>query len=197
MFKYELIDNLQYDNKDIFDEKMSLLSFSEKEIVNRYKLTRDKSRSLAAYLSLNKLLGFVPEIETAKNGKRYIAGKDDIYFNISHSENLSLCVVSDKPVGCDIQKSRELRADIGPKVLTEGDCRFPIMKVWCAKESYVKLTGEGLRKEFSSFTADLERGIIIENGEEKAFLYEIDVPEDFYGFLIFCENNTTNVSSCT
>ena len=45
------------------------------------------------------------EIELKNNDKPYIKNNDiNLYYNLSHSEEMVMCTISDHEVGCDIQK---------------------------------------------------------------------------------------------
>ncbi|MGN0373045.1 MAG: 4'-phosphopantetheinyl transferase family protein [Enterocloster sp.] len=99
-------------------------------------------------------------------GKPFLKARSDIYFNISHTEGLAVCVIDRVPVGVDAEKIRSFRTSAMKKIcsseeigwilednrikedrmtsggMTEMDFRF--FSVWTLKESYVKAIGLGL-----------------------------------------------------
>lgn len=90
-------------------------------------------------------------------GKPYLVKHEDIFFNISHSENMVACVLSKRPVGLDIQFQKEgnwkraAQRILSPKEWEvyekngyDSRCFF---EFWTKKESYLKYTGEGIRRE--------------------------------------------------
>lgn len=82
-------------------------------------------------------------------------------FSLTHSGGFFACAFSPLPVGLDLQQHRPCRAEAVARrffhpeeyryVLQHGDDGF--FSVWCAKESYVKLTGEGITDRFGTFSA--------------------------------------------
>lgn len=96
-------------------------------------------------------------IEKGAYGKPYFKEYKDLYFNISHSGEYACCAVSSVPCGLDIQEVRPLKS----KRLTERtmslqqqkeiwSAEMPereFCKYWSMKESFLKLTGEGIIKD--------------------------------------------------
>ena len=111
-----------------------------------------------------------------RQGKPFLVHHPEIYFNISHSENLVSCGVGNIPLGLDIQfhKSGNIqktaRRILSPEEWTEyektGCVPEMFFHFWTKKESYLKYTGEGIRRELSAlryedvqfFSLDLEQG---------------------------------------
>ena len=97
-------------------------------------------------------------IVRAGDGKPYQETAPGLYFNWSHSDTLVACGVAGEEIGVDIQKitdgGRVREKLFCPEELqeaekaTESSCFFT--EVWAKKESYLKLTGEGLRRELKS-----------------------------------------------
>ncbi len=90
------------------------------------------------------------EIFYGKNGKPLLT---DFEFNVSHSGGKAAAAVSDCPVGCDLEKLRPYPQNVAKKILTDRergilgdsvDCDGAFFRIWTAKESYLKMTGEGL-----------------------------------------------------
>ena len=91
------------------------------------------------------------EIVYNEYGKPYL--KDiDIYFNISNSKNVSVCVISNREVGVDIQY-KTYKESLKNKVFNNKEQELldksiekesVFTKMWTIKESYVKMKGIGL-----------------------------------------------------
>ena len=82
-----------------------------------------------------------------ENRKPYIKN-NPIYFNISHSGEYIVLVVSDKEIGVDIQEVT-IKDKVVDRICTENEKKYPITpeyftKLWVKKESYVKKLGIGL-----------------------------------------------------
>lgn len=96
----------------------------------------------------------------SKYGKPYLReGKKELYFNISHSQNYVVCAFSDSEVGVDIQAHKKGKGDIAQRFFSRedkelmeklsgesGNAEEIFFCLWTIKESYMKLTGEGMRQ---------------------------------------------------
>ena len=80
-------------------------------------------------------------------GKPYLKN-NELYFNISHSYEYTVLVISNKEVGVDIEKIT-MRSKVMEKVFDEDEKKLiksdeDFTKIWVKKESYVKYLGMGL-----------------------------------------------------
>jgi 4'-phosphopantetheinyl transferase len=99
-----------------------------------------------------------------ENGKPYLLGRPDFYFNLSHSGMWAVCAVADHPVGVDIQQHRPISTKIARKFSPAeqqridsavGDDKSELMfDLWVQKEAFLKCTGEGLRRSTKTFEAE-------------------------------------------
>ena len=86
------------------------------------------------------------EIKRTENGKPY--ADENVFFSLSHTEDLIVCAVSDCEIGIDAEKIRNINnlQKIARKILkTEeitNDAEF--LKLWTKHESRVKFFGETL-----------------------------------------------------
>ena len=101
-------------------------------------------------------------IRRGENGKPYIDG-NPVFFNLSHSGEYVLGITADREAGCDIQKVKTCRGSVVNRFFhsdeksyieaaadsAERDRRYT--RVWALRESLVKCTGEGLRRDMKSF----------------------------------------------
>lgn len=88
-------------------------------------------------------------------GKPYIVGKP-IYYNISHSGQYAVLVISDSDVGVDVQlkkkaQKRKLAERFFSKreqemVRTDKEDGERFYRIWCRKEAYGKYLGVGLNE---------------------------------------------------
>ena len=150
---------LLYGNINDLKDLNHPISKIREQKLNKYKYLDDKKRCLLAELLLKEgLKQFnIKEFEYTFNeyGKPYL--KDiNVFFNISHSKDYVVCIISDEEVGIDI----EYKKDIDYSKLIK---RFKIEEqnsihniddfysIWTKKEAYIKMKGEGLRIELNSF----------------------------------------------
>ena len=185
------------DEEVVFQRKLHHVSHKRREKVLGYKIREDQKRSLAAGLLLEHVLaekGYSADlIEADENGKLYLPGVDDFFFSVSHSGEYAACVVSDVPVGVDIQKKKATKANLAKRFFqweeSERIAKAPLEKqddlffrYWTGKESYLKLTGQGLSGGLNNFFVDLDEMVISDkyNHNQEIFLKEYKCLEDYY-----------------
>ncbi len=116
--------------------------------------------ALAKY-ALFDAFGLKSPLLYTKNGKPYFDA-DGVFVSISHSGGRCLAAVSDREVGADIQLAdrdegrliqlaeRYFSSDELDYVKKDPSVGF--YEIWCKKESYLKLTGEGLSRRLSDIS---------------------------------------------
>lgn len=83
-------------------------------------------------------------------GKPYL--DNNLFFNMSHSNNITACIISDKEVGIDIEKikynekvAKRVLNKEEMKILNNSNNKAEMFTIfWTIKESYVKLLGIGI-----------------------------------------------------
>lgn len=144
-------------------EIMKGLPEERKQKILRYRQVADRKRSLGAGLLLKKVLARhnhrIDSVTYGVNGKPEISG---IHFNLSHSHNKVVCAVSDKLVGCDIEKIEEVTEKIAERFFAKSEIAYlnsfkyqekmrEFFRIWTMKESYMKMTGEGMSLGLHNF----------------------------------------------
>ena len=103
-------------------------------------------------------LGLSPaEVKFGKNehGKPITDGME---FNLSHSGDIAVCAVSDKPVGIDIEAVREIRPDAAKRFASAEELEYiggdqrRLFEIWTLKEAYFKCVGTGIGSDIKSVT---------------------------------------------
>ncbi|MDD6038469.1 MAG: 4'-phosphopantetheinyl transferase superfamily protein [bacterium] len=99
------------------------------------------------------------EIACTKTGKPYLTGDRGVSFNLSHSGDYAMAIVSDDgiAVGCDIERSEKKARDIAKRFFTEEEQQaiaegIDFFRIWTLKESFIKTTAEGLGRDLCSFS---------------------------------------------
>lgn len=96
----------------------------------------------------------LPETARGPKGKPCFPGLPRRQFSLSHSGELALCALSDRAVGCDVERVRSRSAGLPRYVLDERELAWFLSRgsrwgdfytLWTLKEARVKCTGEGLR----------------------------------------------------
>ena len=97
------------------------------------------------------------------NGKPSVEG---ICFSLSHSGDMVICAVGDKPVGCDIERIAQAHEKLAERFFAPAELEYlrsfsddalnrEFFRLWTMKESYIKMTGDGLKLPLSSFRIDI------------------------------------------
>lgn len=184
-------------NEDVFRQKLRQVSELRRKKVLDCKTREDQKRSLAAGLLLEEILmgyGFDPKfIEVDENGKLYLPEVKDFFFSLSHSGEYAACVVCDVPVGVDIQKKRETKANIAKRFFKLEESKViedqpeekrqdMFFRYWTGKECYLKLKGQGIFGGMDTFIVDLDEKKILDeyNDNQEIYLKEYRCLEDYF-----------------
>lgn len=182
----------------------SWLDSGEQTLIRGYQsgdMKQEKRLGLWMIKSLlSRLYGYGPEdyrIEKGKHGKPYLAGvMSPLFFNLSHSGDYIVCVLSDSEVGIDIEQHKECRMRVAyrffhPKEVSflekmagkEQDSLF--YRYWAAKESFLKYTGTGLAGSLSSFWVDFnsEKSSVVQTGEKEVYMNECCIDDQYACFV--------------
>lgn len=130
------------ENDKVFDEIYRSVPRYRKEKVNAYRFIKDKRLSLAAGYLLSYALKKrgLNESElicsVTENGHPYFVNAENLHFSLSHSGEMAMCIISDTPVGCDVE-------------ILAGNEDMDL-KRWTAMESYLKAT-DGVLDELLDF----------------------------------------------
>lgn len=130
---------------------------------------------------LNRVLGSMKitsdKIYYGPSDKPELKGINGVYFNISHSGDYVLLALGGQPLGADIQKTVAYKESLisricGPeeRTLIGSDLVKHLNRVWAVKESYTKLTGDGISKDLKDITYEAadESLLVYDKGVEAA-----------------------------
>ena len=96
-----------------------------------------------------------------ENGKPRLVHHPDIHFSLSHSGTLAVCAVADRAVGVDVERPRRVDDALVRRVLTAAEQAWlaqqankeaAFIRLWTRKESFLKLTGQGLSRRPDGFS---------------------------------------------
>ena len=97
--------------------------------------------------------------EYNEHGKPSIAGHPEIHFNLSHCKEAAVCVVSDQPIGVDVESIREYKEGLVNYSMNEEEKRQiessehpdrAFIRLWTMKEATLKLIGTGISNDLKS-----------------------------------------------
>lgn len=160
---------LKFDPEKPFSELskyMPLLSAERQARIEQSRSEQSRVTSLLSGLLLSAVLsercGTSPDklrFAYGGHGKPYLPEHPECCFSLSHSHGYAALACDDEPVGVDIQQilpqkqhaQRFLHTDEQQSILAAEDKAEQFCRIWTMKEAYVKLTGEGMSRSFSSF----------------------------------------------
>jgi 4'-phosphopantetheinyl transferase len=150
----------------LFGKLYNTVSRQRRAKIDRLRFSKDKCLSLAAELLLIKALRDTGidsfEIEISRGGKPHLKNSD-IFFNLSHSEERAMCVISPYEVGCDTEKITDIDMEIPKRFFCKSEYerlmkisdsaarREMFFRLWTLKESFVKQLGTGMETLPNSF----------------------------------------------
>ena len=155
-----------YLSQDIWDFDLDValgeISEQRREQALKFKHELGKRLCVLAYQLLKRGLAEVygirenPVFEYNEHGKPMIVGHPEIFFNLSHCKEAAICVVSDQPVGVDVESVRSFNESLVRYAMNEAeveeiesaeDQAVAFIRLWTMKESALKLIGTGISNE--------------------------------------------------
>ena len=165
---------------DSFNADESVFSAYRKRRLDEIKNETVKKQSRAAEYALICAMrsysnGFSPPFEYAasEHGKPVFSENKNIHFNLSHSGEYSVCAVSDKPVGIDIEEKQDCVMGVADKYYNHEERKMDFIDVWTRKEAVVKADGRGIAADISQIDVSTDTA---QCGGNTYRLYKIDAP---------------------
>ena len=150
-----------------FDLEAALgeISAQRREQALRFKYEQGQRLCVLAYQLLKQGLretyGITenPIFEYNEHGKPSIVGHPDIFFNLSHCKEAAVCVISDHPVGIDVESIREYKESLVRYTMNDAEIReiesaenpaSAFIRFWTMKEATMKLVGTGINNDMKN-----------------------------------------------
>lgn len=140
---------------DLYEKYYGLMTDERKSYVSSFKNEAARKRTVAAEMLIKNALDD-DNIEITKDeyGKPFIKNSNK-YLSISHSGDYAVCAVSDRPIGIDIEKHRDINIKTALKFCNDAELEYiykldtntRFFEIWTAKEAAFKLNG-GKEKDF-------------------------------------------------
>lgn len=159
--KLYLLNVAQLKDKETYDKVFSLLSNDRISKLN--KLRNDSDRYLCIGAEILLKIALYEELNIPLNeeliygygeyDKPYLKNID-IKYNISHSGEYVICILSNKEVGCDIEVIKEANLDVAKRffstdeykqIINSSNANDEFYRLWVIKESYLKYKGTGIK----------------------------------------------------
>lgn len=180
-----------YLNDDIanFDWQaaLPLLSDQRRELCLKFKHEQGRKNCAAAYLLLCEGLreeygiSEKPVFEYGEHGKPSIVGHPEIFFNMSHCREAAICVLSNKPVGVDIESIRPYNESLARYTMSDEEMALiesaerrdvEFIRLWTLKEAVLKCSGEGIRNDMKHVLDGLKDAKTVIN-EKKIYIFSV------------------------
>lgn len=141
-------------NADIFSQLLALVSSKRQEKISEFRFDIDQKLSLFSELIVRALICQTTNLKNDhiiftenQYGKPYLIGHPNFHFNISHTRNAIAVVVSNKPIGVDIERIGEADIEIAKRFFTDNEFNYitalsesqneSFYKIWTKKEAYI------------------------------------------------------------
>ncbi len=166
-----------------FREWFNAMSETRKESVRKLLVPQKQKLKIAADRICRKAISEfcgIPadkiEFCVSEHGKPFAKGLD-VHFSISHSGDYAVCAVSDKEIGVDIEKIREINPETTKRFACESEKKYinthtdGFFEIWTLKEAYFKCIGTGLGSDIKTVSFDISKNEILcsEKGFECRF----------------------------
>ena len=180
-----------YLNDDIehfdWEAALPLLSEQRREQCLKFKHEQGRKTCAAAYLLLCEGLrkeydiNEKPVFEYGEHGKPFIVGHPEIHFNMSHCKEAAICVLSDKPVGVDIESIRSYNESLARYTMSDEEMiqiesaerrDVEFIRLWTLKEAVLKRSGEGIRNDMKHVLDGLKDAKTVIN-EKNIYIFSV------------------------
>ena len=149
-----------------FARLLAGLSGARREKAERVRGEGAKRLSLGAGLLLERALAAeglsAGDYALTELGKPYIPSLPGFHFSLSHSGSAVLCAVSDRPLGCDLERPRRFDPALVRRFFHPEEAEYlfslpeqarpeAFFRFWTLKESYMKARGLGFALPMNEF----------------------------------------------
>ncbi len=144
------------------------------------------------------------DIIKTKSGKPYIKN-NPVYFSISHCDGLAVCVLSEDEIGVDCESVRRASGAVMKRcygdseanhILTSADSDKTFSRLWTLKESYVKMTGDGIASDLKTKCFDIENGRTLFESRAVFYHYNCQFDDNDY-FISVCLRTDNKITAET
>ena len=148
-----------------------------------------------------------PVILRTEMGKPYFPDFPDVHFNLSHSGERVMCVISPFEVGCDVEIIKGDRGRLAERFFKPEESAWikhfetlekqseAFYRLWTLKECYMKVTGRGMSlmpDKFALRVDENENISLYHDGDRPEYDFrEIDL-HDGYRYAYCMKNNGEN-----
>jgi len=189
MYRIYLFEQIEMVTEEFIDWVLPLLPMERRKQAMGYHRLIDRQNCVITYLMLKIALkqcfciaDFT--LQYGDYGKPFLAEYPNVYFNISHCRYGCVVTVADCPVGVDIQDIRPFSWEVAGKVCCKKELELlgkssnksrEFTRIWAMKESYAKMTGQGLGCDFIKIDTLSQESVQVIDREK----YVISISESY------------------
>jgi 4'-phosphopantetheinyl transferase len=181
-----------YLNDDIahfdFNKALPLLSDQRRDQALKYRYEQGRKTCAAVYLLLCEGLcqeygvKEKPVFEYGEYGKPFLSGYPEIHFNMSHCREAAICVLSDKPVGVDVESIGRYKESLARYTMNDVEMErielsenpdVEFIRLWTMKEAVLKQVGTGITDNLKSVLTDFSGQVQTVVNQEKGYIYSV------------------------
>ena len=178
-----------------------------------FKFPKGQMQSLGVGLLLHKacedagIVGADERVAYGENEKPYLMDFPDVFFNLSHSGERVMGVISPFDVGCDVEIIKGDRGRLAERFFKPEESAWikhfetlekqseAFYRLWTLKECYMKVTGRGMSlmpDKFALRVDENENISLYHDGDRPEYAFrEIDL-HDGYRYAYCMKNNGEN-----
>lgn len=136
-----------------------------REISRMQRADKRNLRTAADHLcraAIAEALGIFPAEVSIRKGEHGKPCTDGVEFNLSHSGDIAVCAVADKPVGIDIEAVRDIRPAVAKRFASSAELEYigedmrRLFEIWTLKEAYFKCVGTGIGSDIANVTFTID-----------------------------------------
>lgn len=194
-------------NASVFESYLKKVPEYRQKKAMSFKFEKGKIQSLGVGILLRLackeagIEGADERIAYGENGKPFLVGFPDVHFNLSHSGERVMCVVSPFEVGCDVEIIKGDRGRLAERFFKPEESAWikhfdsleaqseAFYRLWTLKECYMKVTGRGmsLMPDMFALHVDEKENISLNHdGERPEYAFrEIDLHDGYrYAYCV-------------
>lgn len=165
-----------------FQAALANVSLERQDYALRYRRELDRRLCVAAYMLLQQALKAEYNIEEpplfiyGAHGKPALKNHPGIHFNLSHCDEAAVCIISNRPVGIDVESISPFDSELAAITMNPEELRIiksstdpaiAFTRFWTMKESLLKLTGEGITDNLHGILSNADQYHFVTEEHEK------------------------------
>ena len=197
----------------IFENLLNQVPEYRQKKAMSFKFPKGKMQSLGVGLLLRQAcvdagLGLADaHVAYGENGKPYLTDFPEVQFNLSHSGERVMCVLSPFETGCDVETIKGDRGRLAERFFMPEESAWikhfetlekqsdAFYRLWTLKECYMKVTGRGMSLMPDKFSLNVDENgniSLFHEGNRMEYAFREINLHDGYRYAYCIKNNGEN-----